>query len=305
MYNGSDVRIIINAEAEGMAAVGPNGAYDLGVTGITRVPRSELEALGDAAGVQVYLPFVSFGVLQNEGLSEMDLLQAPSSGSGLGARPYFAAYASIHCGVPVRNQVYALLNKHRPVPGLNKNCHGGEDPPEGPLSDRRDETAWMTTVVERFSRYKFAVVFENQVVPGYVTEKLANAKKAGAVPVYWGSAFARELFNPAAFVDCTPQGNETQGAALARCVAEVVQLDGDDAAWSAMVQQPFMRSGLPIDYAPLGAVVRGMLECKRLGGCGELADGVRQGPVCQPVQASPLLRQAYFVPQRFGGCSST
>jgi hypothetical protein len=145
---------------------------------------------------------------------------------------------------------------------------------------------------------------QNQKNQTFVTEKLAIAKKAGAVPVYWGSAFARELFNPPAFVDCSPQGNETQEAALARCVAEVVQLDGDDAAWSAMVQALFMRSSLVIDYAPLGAVVRGILKCKRLGGCRELAESVRQGPVCQPVQASPLLRQAYFVPQKFGGCSS-
>jgi hypothetical protein len=261
-------------------------------------------ALSDAAGVQVYLPFVSFGVLQNEGLSEMDLLQAPAAGSTIAPRPYFAAYASSHCLVPVRNQAYALLEKHRPVHGLNKNCHGGVEPPEGLLSDRRNENAWMTTVVERFSQYKFAVVFENSMVPGYVTEKLANARKAGAVPVYWGSAFARELFNPAAFVDCSPLGNETQEAALTRCVAEVVQLDGDEAAWSAMVQAPFMRSGLPIDYAPLGAVVRGILECKRLGSCGELVEGARQGPVCQPLQASPLLRQAFFVPQKFGGCNT-
>ena len=303
LYKGSDVRIIINAEADGMAAVAPFGEYDLGVTGTVSVPRAKLEALGEAAGMQVYLPFVSFGVLQNEGLSEMDLLLSPLPGSGPGDR-LFAVYASSHCGVPVRNKVYALLEKHRPVHGLNKNCHGGEAPPGGNLTDRNNEVAWMTTVVQRFSRYKFAVVFENQIVPGYLTEKLANAKKAGAVPVYWGSATAAELFNPAAFVDCSPQGAETQDAALARCVAEVVRLDRDDAAWSAMVHEPFMRTGLPIDYAPLGAVVRGVLECKRLGGCGELAEGVRGGPVCQHVQGSPLMRQAYFVPRRFGGCSS-
>ena len=304
LYNSSDVRIIINAEAEGMAAVAPFGAYDLGITGIIRVPRAELQALGEAAGVQVYLPFVSFGVLQNEGLSEMDLLRVPPLNSGPGSRPLFAAYASSHCGVPVRNQMYALLNAHRPVHGLNKNCHNGEAPPGGNLTDRRDEKAWMTTVVERFSQYKFAVVFENQIVPGYLTEKLANAKKAGAVPIYWGTAFAAELFNPAAFVDCSPRGNETQAGALERCVAEVVRLDQNDAAWSAMVREPFMRSGEPIDYAPLGAVMRGILECKRLGGCGDVVEGTRDGPVCQHARASPLMRQAYFVPRRFGGCDS-
>ena len=306
MYNESDVRIIINAESEGMVASAPGGLYDLGVTGITRVPFLELSNLGEAAGIQVYLPFVTFGVLQNEGLSEMDLMLSPPAIEGTGDRPYFAAYASTHCGVPIRNKIYELLEKYRPVHILNKNCHAGlQAPPEGVLSDRRDEQAWMTTVVKRFSLYKFALVFENRIVPGYLTEKLANAKKAGSVPVYWGAVAAREIFNPAAFVDCSPLGNESQEIALSRCVNEVQLLDRNDTAWKAMVTQPFMLSGLPIDYKPLGAVVRGILECKRLGGCGELEKKLRLEPVCNSILASPLLRQAYFVPQKFGGCSSS
>lgn len=35
--------------------------------------------------------------------------------------------------------------------------------------------------------YRFALVFENQLQPGYVTEKLLDCFEAGTVPIYWGA----------------------------------------------------------------------------------------------------------------------
>lgn len=46
----------------------------------------------------------------------------------------------------------------------------------------------------------FTIAFENQVAPGYVTEKLVEPLLAGSIPIYWGSADARIDFNPAAFI---------------------------------------------------------------------------------------------------------
>jgi Glycosyltransferase family 10 (fucosyltransferase) C-term len=296
LYSTSDIRIIYNPEADGLPAAA-GSLYDLGITGITSVPQADLTALRDFAGVQVYMPFLAFGVIHHEGQSELDLLLSPLIGS---YRPYFAAYATRYCHVVVRNQAYTLLEKYRFVHGLNMNCHNGQEPPEGRLRDRSDETSYMTTLVERLKLYKFAIVFENQIAPGYLTEKLANARKAGAVPVYWGTSFAREVINPDAFVDCSPFGEETQEEALERCVSEVVELDQNDTAWREMAQQPFMRDGKPIDYTPLGGVVRGILDCKRRG-CSELSEST----VCRNIQASPFMRQAYFVPRRFGSCNSS
>jgi hypothetical protein len=37
-----------------------------------------------------------------------------------------------------------------------------------------------------FRRYKFALVFENQRQPGYVTEKFLDCLLDGTVPIYWG-----------------------------------------------------------------------------------------------------------------------
>jgi len=295
-YDASDVRIVLNAERKGVAASLPYGTYDIGITTIERVPKGELLAQGQR--LQVYMPFIVFGVLQNDGLSELDLLQKPEQ-KGPGNRR-FAAYASKHCAVTARNKAYTLLAAYRPLDALNKNCHGGLPPKEGALTDRGDESSWMRTIVERFKLYKFVVVFENAIVPGYVTEKLANAKKAGAVPVYYGSSMATELFNPLAFVDCSPRGVETLDVALVRCVADVKRLDLDDEAWNAMVQAPFMRNNAPFDYKPLANVVKGVLDCKVKGMC----DGSSKDTICSNIKRSFLLSKAYFVPEKYGDCSS-
>jgi hypothetical protein len=40
---------------------------------------------------------------------------------------------------------------------------------------------------ELLKNYKFNIAFENTIYPGYVTEKLLEAKVAGCIPIYWGT----------------------------------------------------------------------------------------------------------------------
>lgn len=62
------------------------------------------------------------------------------------------------------------------------------------------------------------IAFENGDDEGYITEKIANAFLAGAVPVYWGTADALRAFNPKSFIHC---GEFTDLEACADRVAEV------------------------------------------------------------------------------------
>jgi len=41
---------------------------------------------------------------------------------------------------------------------------------------------------------------ENSDVPGYVSEKILHAFLSGTVPIYFGSRFVFEIFNPKAFI---------------------------------------------------------------------------------------------------------
>ncbi len=54
---------------------------------------------------------------------------------------------------------------------------------------------------ELASEYKFVLCFENDLYPGYITEKLIDAYKCGAVPLYWGDLGIDEVINKDAFVN--------------------------------------------------------------------------------------------------------
>lgn len=50
------------------------------------------------------------------------------------------------------------------------------------------------------SEYKFTIAFENDVFPGYETEKLYDAIRVHTVPVYFGNPFVGEVFNLDSFI---------------------------------------------------------------------------------------------------------
>lgn len=81
-------------------------------------------------------------------------------------------------------------------------------------------------------QYKFCLCFENDLYPGYVTEKAFEAWALEAVPVWWGQDPAGYL-NEAAIVDAAKLG--LLGAA--DNVAELLQ---DDAAREVLVSRPIL-----------------------------------------------------------------
>lgn len=52
-----------------------------------------------------------------------------------------------------------------------------------------------------YARYRFALVYENAQVPGYVSEKIFDAMRSGCVPVYLGAPNVAEYVPSACFVD--------------------------------------------------------------------------------------------------------
>lgn len=48
--------------------------------------------------------------------------------------------------------------------------------------------------------YRFGIAFENNIYPGYVTEKLMEAYTSGTIPVYWGND-SESYFNPKSFIN--------------------------------------------------------------------------------------------------------
>jgi hypothetical protein len=52
-----------------------------------------------------------------------------------------------------------------------------------------------------FREYKFVISFENQLQPGYITEKIAHPLLAHAIPIYLGAPDIADHFNAARFID--------------------------------------------------------------------------------------------------------
>jgi len=64
------------------------------------------------------------------------------------------------------------------------------------------EGSWISDgLIKEYSRYDFVIAFENSDNYGYITEKILNAFKSGAIPIYWGCQSITSLFNSKAFIN--------------------------------------------------------------------------------------------------------
>jgi alpha(1,3/1,4) fucosyltransferase len=59
----------------------------------------------------------------------------------------------------------------------------------------------VASKAETLSRYKFAICFENMVLPGWITEKIFDCFAAGCVPVYWGAPEVTKRIPAESFID--------------------------------------------------------------------------------------------------------
>jgi hypothetical protein len=82
-------------------------------------------------------------------------------------------------------------------------------------------------------RYRYVLCFENDLYPGYVTEKPIEAWSMGAVPLWWGSDPAGYL-NPQALI------NAADFASLQEFAASVRHLDEDADAYQRVIDQPLL-----------------------------------------------------------------
>ena len=82
--------------------------------------------------------------------------------------------------VPYRERFFRELSryKHVDAPGSSMN--------NMPSIDAGATTGFWETKRNFLGRYKFTVAFENDVSPGYHTEKILDPMLAGSLPIYYG-----------------------------------------------------------------------------------------------------------------------
>jgi hypothetical protein len=82
--------------------------------------------------------------------------------------------------------------------------------------------------------------FENDLFPGYVTEKAPEAWATGAIPLYWGS-------DPAGYLNQKALLNLEKFEDLDEYVSRVGEVAGDSQTWSSIASQPILAKRPSLD----------------------------------------------------------
>ncbi len=123
----------------------------------------------------------------------------------LGSKTKFCNFLYSH-KVPYREEFFRQLSKYKKVdaPGRSMNNMPGID-----ALYKGDK--WE--VKKQFlSAYKFTIAFENDISPGYQTEKLYDSMLGQSIPIYCGDPFIGDVFNTKSFInapDYLPRKNKT------------------------------------------------------------------------------------------------
>jgi hypothetical protein len=168
---------------------------------------------GDVVAMYAPYLYISFA-LRGPGMGEPASLMAggqlPEGGSPVSQR-LFAAFLASYCITQVDSALFrvaffnALEERFR---GRERTLAIGRCTPRtvrtapNVLRLRQDDPDRFDSAVRAFQGFRFGIAFENSQVPGYITEKIANVKLAGAVPIYWGAPDVASYLNTDAFLWC-------------------------------------------------------------------------------------------------------
>lgn len=145
---------------------------------------------------------------------ELDQLATNSIVSDMKDREYDA---SIIISNPVANRIQfvELLENH----GLKVNKAG------------RAYNRPVESKAKILKTSKFNICFENTVIPGYVTEKLPDAKLNGCIPLYWGPAEANIDFNKKSFFNLAQVSN------IDKFISKIVEISRNDVYFNSMLSE--------------------------------------------------------------------
>jgi len=133
----------------------------------------------------------------------------------------FCAYVMSNTknSAPIRIEIFKRLNRYKKVSsgGRWRNNVGG------PVADKLNFQ----------SQHKFAIAFENNSHPGYLTEKFAEAAQSNAIPIYWGDPDIGHYFNNKAFINCHAYPN------LEAVINRIIEVDQNETLYRQMLNEPW------------------------------------------------------------------
>lgn len=104
-----------------------------------------------------------------------------------------------------RYNFYKILNKEKMTDDIQ--------------NDKRFSLEMYNDAVIQHRPYRFSIAFENDIVDGYVTEKIVNSFLAGCIPIYDGTEDVYKYFNKESFI------NARDFSSLKELVNYVIKVD--------------------------------------------------------------------------------
>ena len=95
-------------------------------------------------------------------------------------------------------------------------------------------------------KYKFALAFENELWPGYTSEKLTDAMFAHCVPIYWGNPIIFRDFNTKSMINCHDYEN------FDKVIEQIIELDTNESAYRAVIEQTYFTDNIVSEFASKG-----------------------------------------------------
>ena len=101
-----------------------------------------------------------------------------------------------------------------------------------------------------YKDYKFVLTIENSdKEEGYITEKIMNAYRASAIPIYWGTTKVKEIFNPASFIFLKDYTKADGSIDYDACAKEVIAISKDDERYKKMQNEPIFNKNMNPDLS--------------------------------------------------------
>ena len=208
----------------------------------------DIDSFNETATLPIYLPFVSSHFAQRSKFSAQDLLRSSSHPE----KPFFLAYLARNC-VKHREFFFEKIcnfAKENNWDGCDAlgSCGRIEKFPG------RYDTEYLDEAVDILKPYKFVMAFENENSPGYVTEKIAAAFLANAIPIYFGTDNVHAIFNNKSFIhvrDITDESWKDQisrlmhdDVAFSRMKSESIILDDFVFSWQSEIWSNYTNRSL-------------------------------------------------------------
>jgi hypothetical protein len=127
-------------------------------------------------------------------------------------------FCSIIIGNPVRNRIEVAqkLDTFKPVHGYG----------------RVFARPYSGCKVDLMEKYRYNICFENSIYPGYITEKLLEAKVAGCIPIYYGTETVNTDFNEKCFINFANYSSNEE------LLQEIIELENNPSKFKQIAAEP-------------------------------------------------------------------